>query len=277
MSQRTLVGFAGASVEVVRRDAGATELADFIFRHFVRNATAPCLQLELAQDGPSTYALWREGSEVYRHTPAAAAARLLLAEVIHSLALACCDQILLHAAGVVVPPHRGVLLPAPSGAGKSTLAAWLDAQGFACLSDELIGVAGGDTDDAHLIAFPRPICLERSARDVMPDIVERARRDGRLLEVEDALLLAVRSPVPPSPVPLERIVFPRYDASAARTACEPLSKAEAGLRLMACLTYAQGLPEHGFAAVSDLARRVPAFELSYGRLEGITGGHPVFS
>ena len=41
------------------------------------------------------------------------------------------------------------------------------------------------------------------------------------------------------------------------------------LRLMGSLVSAHGAPEHGFHAVADLARRVPAFELSYGRLDGI--------
>jgi hypothetical protein len=266
MSGRTLVGFAGASIDVVRLDAGATALADFLFRQFaVGAAAAPCLRLDLAEDGPSTFSLWRDGAPVYRHTPAAQAARLLLAEAVHQLAIACSDGIVFHAAAVVALENRGILLPGRSGAGKSTLAAWADHRGFPCLGDEMIAVAEG----ARLIAFPRPICLQTDARDVLPEAVQQARRDGRLLEAEDAILLAPRTPVPSTPVALARIVFPRYDPSAT-TSLQPLSRAESGLRLMGSLVSAHGAPEHRFHAVADLARRVPAFELAYGRLDGAT-------
>ena len=266
MSGRTLVGFAGARIDVVRLDTGAAALADFLFRQFPSGAAAAqCLRLDLAEDGPSTFSLWRNGASVYRHTPAAQAARLLLAEAIHHLAMACCDGIVFHAAAVVASENRGILLPGRSGAGKSTLAAWSDHRGFPCLGDEMIAVAEGG---ARVIAFPRPICLQTDARDVLPEIVEQARRDGRLLEAEDAILLAPRTPVPSTPVALARIVFPRYDARATAT-LQPLSRAASGLRLMGSLVSAHGAPEHGFHAVADLARRVPAFELSYGRLDGI--------
>jgi hypothetical protein len=211
-----------------------------------------------------TFWLWRDGAAVYRHTPAGQAARLLLAETIHHLAMACCDGIVFHAAAVVASANRGILLPGRSGAGKSTLAAWSDQRGLPCLGDEMIAVA---EDGARLIAFPRPICLQTDAQDVLPEVVEQARREGRLLEAEDGLLLAARTPVPSTPVPLARIVFPRYDARTTAT-LQPLSKAEAGLRLMASLVSAHGRPEQQFNAVADLARRVPAFELAYSRLDG---------
>lgn len=266
MSGRTLVGFAGARIDVVRRDSGATALADFLFRQFPSGAAAaPYLQLDLAEDGPSTFSLWRNGDSVYRHMPAARAARLLLAEAIHHLAMACCDGIVFHAAAVVAAEQRGILLPGGSGAGKSTLAAWFDHRGFPCLGDEMIAVADGG---ARLIAFPRPVCLRTDARDVLPVIVDQSRRDGRLLEAEDAILVAPRTPVPATPVALARIIFPRYDGRATAT-LQPLSRAEAGLRLMGSLVSAHGAPEQRFDAVADLARRVPAFELSYGHLDGI--------
>src|SRR5262249_41750478 len=156
-------------------------------------------------------------------------------------------SLLFHAAGATAHGH-GILLPGKSGAGKSTLAAWLDEHGVPCLGDEIIAVADNGT---RLIGVPRPICLEHDARAVLPEIVEHARRDGRLLEAEHTLLLSPRSPVPARPVPLTRIVFPLYE-SGATSALRPLSKARAALRLMQSLVHAGDLPEHGFVALTDL-------------------------
>jgi len=264
MSGQRLVSFAGGTVEMVERDRDAVELAEFLFSRFAPAIPgAPCLRLELASDGPAMFALWRDGSLVYCKTPAATAATLLLAEAVHGFSVNCREGLLIHAAAVAFD-GRGFLLPGPSGTGKSTLAAWLDDQGFACLSDEIIGVSLSGT---RLLAFPRPICLEPDAHVVLRDLLERARSDGRLLEAEGSLLVAPRSAVPLASVPLDRLIFPRY-VRHAETALHPLSKAAAAIRLMGSVANAGNRADHGFAEIGDLVRRVPAFELCYDDLDG---------
>ncbi len=264
MSSCRLVSFAGSTVAVVERDSRAVALSKFIFERFPRAIPSdPCVRLELASDAATTYALWRDGSLVYRQTAAATAARLLLAEAVHSLAVNCRQDILMHAAAVAYAA-RGFLLPGPSGAGKSTLAGWLDHQGFGCLSDEIIGISAVD---ARMLAFPRPICLEADARVVLGDILDLARREGRVLEAEDALLLAQRSPVPAVPVSLDSVIFPRY-VPQMRTALRPLSKTAAAIRLLGSVANARNRPDRGFAEIGNLVGRVPAFELWYGDFDG---------
>jgi hypothetical protein len=264
MSGRRLVSFAGSTVEVIERDAAAAALSKFLFKRFPPPIPHdPCVRLELAGDGPATFALWRDGSPVYRETTAAMAARLLLAEVVHSLSVNCRGDILLHAAAVV-RGGRGFLLPGPSGTGKSTLAGWLDHHGFGCLSDEIVGISAAD---ARMLAFPRPICLEADAPAILGGILDLARGEGRVLEAKDALLVVQRSPVPAVPVSLHCIVFPRY-VPRTRTALNPLSKTAAAIRLLGSVANAANRPDRGFAEVGRLAGRVPAFELCYGNFAG---------
>ncbi len=264
MRSRRLVSFAGATVEVIARDPAAAALSRFIFERFpLATPGKPCLYLELVSDGPATFALWRDGSLVYRRTGAAPAARLLLAEAVHSLSVNCRQDILLHAAAVA-SAGRGFLLPGPSGAGKSTLAAWLDHHGFACLSDEIVGVSAVE---ARLLAFPRPICLEPDAQVVLRDVLDLARGEGRVLEAEGALLVAPRCAVPPGPVPLARIVFPRYIPQA-RTTLRPLSQAAAAIGLLGSVANGRSRSDGGFAEVGNFVRRVPACELRHGDLDG---------
>ena len=263
-SGRRLVSFGGSSVEVLERNSSAVALSRFLFERFPRAISHdPCVRLELAGDGTTTFALWRDGSLVYRATTAATAARLLLAEVVHSLSVNCRRDILLHAAAVV-RGGRGFLLPGPSGTGKSTFAAWLDHHGFGCLSDELVGISAADQ---RMMAFPRPICLEAHTRAVLGGILKLARGEGRVLEAEDALLLVQRSPVPPVPASMQSIVFPCYIPQT-RTALRRLSKTAAAIRLLGSVANAANRPDRGFAEVGQLVDRVPAFELCYGGFDG---------
>ena len=69
MTARRLIGFAGAAIEIVADDADAGRFAAFVFGRFPDAAgtdTVPCVRLGLAGDGPDAFALWRDGSPVYR-------------------------------------------------------------------------------------------------------------------------------------------------------------------------------------------------------------------
>jgi hypothetical protein len=67
-------------------------------------------------------------------------------------------QLNVHAAGVSDTHGRVVALVGESGAGKSTAAATLARSGWGYVSDEVVAVG----DDGGVIAFPRPVMLERS-------------------------------------------------------------------------------------------------------------------
>jgi hypothetical protein len=262
MSSGRLVTFADTTIEVLARDQDALKLVDFLFARFPQTTDVPpCLELELASDGSSTFVLWREGSLVYRDTTAVRAAQLLLAEAAHRFAVNSRDALLIHAAAVELDDRR-ILLPGPSGTGKSTLVAWLDQYGFGCHSDEMVIVS----HDTRLSGYARPICLELDARFVVPEFLDKARSEGRLLEGTDALMAVGRSPISAPPVVLHCILFPRFSPRA-RTVLRPLSKGAAAMKLMISVANRRQLGDHGFSAVADLARAVPAFEFTYGRLD----------
>lgn len=260
MSRRRIVCFAGSTIEVIERDSGAIALSGFLFDRFASQPSDdPAVRLELASDAPTTFSLWRDGTLVYRATPAVTAARLLLAEAVHSLSLNHQKYILMHAAAVAYA-GRGFLLPGPSGAGKSTLAAWLDHHGFGCLSDEIVAISLVDTG---MLAFPRPICLQADASVPLRRILDLARVEGRLLEGEDALIIAQRSPVPLFPVPLKGIIFPIY-VPYANAEMRLLSKAAAAIRLLGSVVNVGSRKDRGFSEFGSLVDRVPVFELCYG-------------
>ncbi|MFN0263223.1 hypothetical protein ACKTEK_05015 [Tepidamorphus sp. 3E244] len=258
MTSTIRVGLAGLVVDIALRDEPATALAHVIFSRFPTVAARdPCLRLELVGDGADQFALWREGSPVFTATCSADAARLVLAEVIHAFASHCTAIPLLHAAAVC-GSHSTILLPGTSGAGKSTLCARLDNLGYACVSDELIGIS----DPCHVLAFPRPICLKPDADRVLSGIIQDAARTGRLLRSDEALVLSPRTALPdPVPAPCA-IVFASYAPSEPQ-GLQPISKAAAVVRLMGSVANARQLPDHGFEAITNLTRTVAAYSLNH--------------
>jgi hypothetical protein len=66
------------------------------------------------------------------------------------------------------------------------------------------------------------------------------------------------------------IFFPRYRADA-EFLLEKLTPAQTGMAMMACLVNARNLPGDGFSATVELARRVPAYSVTYPDFEGVVG------
>ena len=58
---------------------------------------------------------------------------------------------------------------------------------------------------------------------------------------------------------------------------QPLTPAQAGLRLMQCLINARNLPEHGFPEIARLSRRVPAYRMTYASFDPLPAAlEPIF-
>jgi len=73
---------------------------------------------------------------------------------------------------------------------------------------------------------------------------------------------------PQSEAALNFIIFPCYRANTPFE-LRRLSGAQAGLTLMKSLINARNLPEHGFSEITRLARRIPAYTLSYSSFDQI--------
>ena len=159
------------------------------------------------------------------------------------------DAHCLHAASVASGANA-LVIPANSGDGKSSFTAWLVANGFAYLTDELILI--DNEQQVHGIARPIQIkshglkAVEHLFKD--PSLVHA----GKLANAVpvDALAGTV------SDKDLHKLglfIFPSYqlDASYKLT---PLSSAEAGMRLMANHVNARNLEGHGFRKMMAIIR-----------------------
>jgi hypothetical protein len=172
------------------------------------------------------------------------------------------SRLLLHAAGVA-SGNQGIILCGQSGSGKSTLAAWLIANGFDFLTDELVGIR---PDSSEMSGFTRPLVLRKGSDFVWQQwLAGRDRNnltcffDGTVwLDPEDLQPGCVRAMASPN-----LLLYPRYVVDNSLD-IKPLSTAESAFRLMQYLVNIDNLSDGGFAAITNLARQTMAFSVTYG-------------
>ncbi len=277
--QRRRIVLGGVAVDVSARGAQATSLIDFLLRPKARPGAsrvaalseeadgAPPLHYHLTFDDRGLAALCRDGALIYTGESRGAVAELLLGEIGRHLAACARAGPMFHAAGVALDQDRGVLLPGLIGAGKTTLAAWLlGGQQLSYLTDELVFVS---QEAATMRGFSRPLNLKSGGWDALRPHLADIEASGKTLSYDGGLLIApsaLTSAPTCAAAPLRLILFPHY-APDAEFELRPLSKARASLRLMSCLVNARNLPGHGLSEVTRLARRVPAYDLHYARLD----------
>ena len=185
----------------------------------------------------------------------------LMTSLLTSLNGECRSGLLFHAA-CVAEGERGILISNASGAGKSTLAAWLVAEGFQYLTDEVVIAS---VEDHSLRGLARSVGLKRGSRFVVDQWVQadsdpglRTFRDGSTW-VDPELLHpnSVRTQAQP-----QLLIAPQYTPNTAFTAL-PMSAGQATFHLMQHLVNARNFPDHGLGATAQLARRVVGYSLNY--------------
>jgi hypothetical protein len=165
----------------------------------------------------------------------------------------------LHAAAVC-ESGSALVIPANSGAGKSSLTAWLVANQFEYLTDELILI----DDTYHIEGIARPIQIKAAGLGVIEPLLDNDAQiyPGSLANAVPASSLGgVYSTQ--SEVRIGAILFPRYRAGAGYE-LKKLSSAEAGMQLMSNHVNARNLQDHGFRAMMQLIRDTQCFKLEYG-------------
>jgi hypothetical protein len=137
--------------------------------------------------------------------------------------------VLLHAAAAA-RDGVAVLLPAAMEAGKTTLVAGLVRRGFQYLTDEAAAI---EPDSLEIEPFPKPLSIDPGSWSVLPElrpVVESST--AAYLEEQWQVTPKVMRPDAISPrVPVDLVVFPRYDAGSA-TVLEPVSRSEALVSMM---------------------------------------------
>jgi hypothetical protein len=169
------------------------------------------------------------------------------------------DLYFLHAAAL---ERRGrvVLLVAESGAGKSTTTWGLLHHGFRYASDELAPI---ELSSGRVHGFPHALCLKADppAPYTLPGGVLRTTRSRH---VPVALLPCGLAPCP---LPLDAIVFLRYQAERHQPSIRPVAAAEAAARLYVQALNPLAHPADGIDAALQVARGVRCLSLDAARLD----------
>jgi hypothetical protein len=257
MSRLTL-SFNGQTLEILHPEGLADDVRS-LFAAAEADVAAPGHSIAVAEDGEGGFRLTAGGEEIAAGLDGRAIFDCLQEEVARQLAADAANAVLLHAAAVALG-DRSILIPGPTGAGKSSLAAWLVANGFTYLTDEMTALIDGRS----LLGFPRALGLKgKSAALDLPGFLPE-----RLIASAAGAIAALPVARCGSPVPREcrAIVFPRYQEGAA-LGIAALPAAQAGLRLIACNHNARNLPDEGFGDMVALSRAVPAISLTYGHFD----------
>ena len=264
----SIVSFAGSRIAIECADERCSDIARFLFCNVLTHDVPPSpLTLRLVPGmEPGTLNLYCNDWFVYGGACHGTIASVLLNLAIERLVEMIGGGILLHAAALSLC-GKGVILPGVTGAGKTTLAAWLTSRGLDYLTDELVFVAENST---RAEGFTRPLSIKRAAAPLFAERVD-FRSNGGVMNIPPGFLiqptLLNAATVRTSP-PVSALVFPLYIPHS-DFELRPLSKAEAGVRLMACLVNRKNLLDHGFDEVVRLARVLPAYAMTYASFEQI--------
>lgn len=239
------------------------------FRHRAAIDSADASLLEIS-GGPHRYRLALEGdllAEAATLTELAAE----ISEFLLRLEYPDTDFLAYFHAGGVARSGKSLLLPGISGAGKSTLTAYLVANGFAYLGDDVIAIAA-----ATWSPRPVPTCLSLKSGSWpilehcyptlphLPTVHCRGRR-VRYLDPPDP-----EGSGPPAPAP-SAIVFPSY-SKGAPARLHALSSLQTMIRLIESnVDLQQPASETTLLEFLRFVEQTPAFELSYSDLKATTG------
>jgi hypothetical protein len=185
--------------------------------------------------------------------------------VVHALIVDAAHAVALHT-GAVSHGDRAILIAGPTGSGKTTLTGWLVGKGFGYLTDEVVVLID---HASKVVGFPRAMVV-KGGNDDSPSPVPQFKAAASVEAGERLMLRPVEQVDAAAARECGLTVFPVYSAGAALRIA-PLTAAQAGMRLMECNLNARNLADEGFRAVTQLARRAPAFVLHYGDLSQLDG------
>lgn len=258
------VSFAGNAVAIDHAGDDQRDLLEYLFGDLDdTEVDEPLSRFRITRDtSTGNTCVDQEGERIFTGTDRATLARTLVEKALYTLVESDRTGLALHAAAVAAGA-RGILIPGQSGAGKSTLALWLTSRGFSYLTDELVHIP---LDSNRIEAFTRPINLKRNGSDLiagelaLKDDDERILRTAHLSIVPHRLLNPSHKRIRPE---IRAIVFPQLAKNRAPHRLEPLSKGQAGLKLVECLVNGRNIPSHGINQLSRIVREVPAYGLHY--------------
>lgn len=189
--------------------------------------------------------------------------------IIHHVAAAATRHHCVHAAAV---SHggRGIIMPAESGSGKSLLTAWLVANGFDYITDELILI----DEQYDIDGIARPIQIKSKG---LPAANQLIRTGERIFPGIHSNTVPISCFGGRASSDLRHtaglMLFPEFKQGSGY-ALTRLSAAEAGMKFISCHINARNLPGHGFRSLMELVRTTPCYSLHYGGFADLPDDFP---
>jgi hypothetical protein len=270
MSDILSVSFGGHTLRVVSDSPQIFQAFQTHLRHCPAQAdSVPIAEFQITAV-EAGFSISVDGSVLFPNLDFDLTLQALLTEVISRLVAVCERGLVIHAAALA-QDGNAVILSAQGGSGKSTLAAWLTADGFQYLTDEVIEIPldlQPSTFNLQLHTFPRSIFLKHGSAFVWQKRLSQTDTPHFLRFHDDAAWIDPQlfNPMPPTSQATPRLlVFPTY-VPEAPLQTQKLTTGETLFRIMQNVTNARNLPRHGLDAATRLAQQVTAYTLTYSEL-----------
>jgi hypothetical protein len=280
-SSGLLVSFGGHTLRVVSDSPQILQAFQTHLRHCPAQAdSAPIAEFQVTAV-EAGFSISADGAVLFPNLNFDLTLQALLTEIISRLVAVCERGLVIHAAALA-QDGNAVILSAQGGSGKSTLAAWLTADGFQYLTDEVIEIPlnsqlstlnsqlyNSQLYNFQLHSLPRSIFLKHGSAFVWQKRLPQTDSSHFLRFADDAAWIDPQlfNPMPPAAQAIPRLlVFPRYEADSPLQT-QKLTTGETLFRIMQNVTNARNLPRHGLDAATGLAQQIPAYRLTYSNLE----------
>jgi len=255
------IQFAHQAVSIIIPDNSDECLPEHLRRHFagclVESTGEESIVFRLEMPQAKQWRLWQDDTLLLETEAVTSLFEPLMQAVLEQLITPAFEHLVLHAGGVALA-EWGVLLCGASGSGKSTLTAILLEKGFRYLSDEALAV---ELSLEVMHGFARSLVLKRGSEFVWHK--PQASNDALPLPHEIAWVTPsyLGGKTIPNASP-QLLLFPKFEQGSDLTVT-PLSSGETAFALLQNLANARNLPEQGFRLTAELARRVPAYRVTY--------------
>lgn len=265
MTHTRIIQFAGNAIQLTTDSTELLEAVDVHFAHCLGEEKNITAQYQVEVRDEAKFVILKDGAEFASNLNIEQVLFQLMQDGLTMLNGASKTHLIFHAGGLAYH-ERGLLLCGKSGSGKSTLTAWLTANGFQYLSDEVIGLPliGEDVQ-----GFCRSLVLKRGSEMVWKQW-QPAQTNHKFIKMNDGsawfapTLLndqAVRASAK-----AHLVLFPTFSADA-ELQVETLSTSNTLFMLMQCLVNARNFEDYGMKTTKEFAQKISAYKITYSNIE----------
>lgn len=254
-------------IEIECNDEDAYALASFLFADFPGSTSSnPPITYDILSVGRQPMlSLWHGDRQLYFGESRYQLAYILMNEVIYYCINTNNTQHALHA-GAVYKDGQCIILPGKSGNGKSTLTAWLTANGYQYLTDELLFLS----NDGMVSPLTRPVNLKVNPSHISWLFKEEGVDDQIIMDEKGSMIPhRLLNPQFVSHEPqVTHIIFPEYKEGAELILAE-ITPAKSSLNLIQSHVNARNLSGHGIAELTSIVRGCSSYKLTYSSFDDL--------